>query len=731
LEFKAKLCTAKQSFALNSNEPVKIGLTVYYNESLTEIFSSFIIQKNMLLVNVGIMLGAYIGVRLFEHHHQKPLFHENRDKKPLEKFDKIESSHQQIIAKDNSNLQLVKSDRFPDNTRVTKESDYLMIVSSAAMGLSILGVFYPPLTILSLGAIIYCAIPMFKEAEYSLLKEKRIKNDTPSSILTIMTVALGQAFAGAIQVFIYHLANRLVNKSQDTSTKILTKLFHQQATMVWVLKDQVEIEIPLKELEINDIVVVSAGEVIPIDGTIIDGMAMIDQHALTGEAVPVEKEIGDQVFAATLMISGKIQIKVEKAGFDTTVSQLCEILNHTTSFQTQLQLKGQQWSDNVATPLLGISALSSLFLGLNAGTAVLFSAPINSIRVFTSLHTFNHLTLILQQGILIKDGRALEELTQVDTILFDKTGTLTKEQPAIGLIIPCDGLAEEEILTYAACAERKLTHPIARAILKQAEQRQLSLPEIEDANYKLGYGVTVNMNTQEIKVGSARFMKLEGISIPSNIQEVVTRSQQEGSSFIMVAINQQLKGTIEIRPQVRPEVKNMLSGLRQRGIKKMFIVSGDHEQPTQKLAKELGMDDYFYEVVPTDKAALVEQLQKQGHHVCFVGDGINDAIAMKQANVSISLKGATSIATDMAQVVFMDGSLSRLCDIFELSKKLDTRLRESLIYCSVYGVANLVRAPIVGLINTAITYWLFFGFGMGHTMLPLISYEKSDKRFQS
>jgi heavy metal translocating P-type ATPase len=676
----------------------------------------------MLLLNVGIMIGAYIGVRLFEHHNKKQI--------SIEQIDKKEYAAQIVVAKDNSNLQLVKSDDLTPLVNA-KKHDHHVMVSSAAMVLSLLSYLYPLLKIFTLGMMTYSVIPMFKDSEHSLFKEKRLKNDTLSSIVTLMTAALGQYFAGTIQLFAYHMGNKMVDKSQDTSNKILTKLFHQQPKQVWILKDKVEVEIPLEALQIDDIVVVKAGEVIPIDGTIINGMAMIDQHALTGEAVPAEKGIGESVFAATLMISGKIQIQVKKAGRDTTVSKLCEILNHTATFQTQLQLKGQEWSDKSAVPLMSLSLLSIPYFGISSAVGILFSAPTNSIRVFTSLHTFNHLTLILQQGILIKDGRALEELTQVDTILFDKTGTLTKEQPEIGQIIPCDGLSEEEILTYAACAERRLTHPIARAILKHAEQRQLSLPAIEDANYKIGYGVTVNLNTQEIKVGSARFMTLEGISIPSNIQEIVSRSQQEGSSFIMVAINQQLKGIIEIQPQVRPEVKKMISCLRKRGIRKMFIVSGDHEQPTQKLAKELGMDNYFYEIVPKDKAALVEQLQQQGHHVCFVGDGINDAIAMKQANVSISLKGATSIATDMAQIVFMDSSLSHLCDIFERSKKLDTRLRQSLVYCTTYGIFNLASSTVVGLTRTAITFGLFFGLGVGHTMLPSTPFKKSEKRLQS
>jgi len=640
----------------------------------------------MLLINVGIMASLYIGARLFEHH---------SDKKSI--IQKMSGDARQCVS--------------TENTGIEKAHDHLFKVSSAAMGLSVISYLYPPLRLLNIAVIAYITFPILKQAEKSLLEKRRIKNDLLTSLVSILSIGMGQYFAASLQAWSYHFGGKMVNKSQDTSTQMLTNVFEQQPSKVWVLKDRQEIETPLESLNVDDIVVVKAGEIVPIDGTISEGMAMIDQHALTGEDMPAEKAIGDQVFAATIVISGCVYIKVEKTGVETTVAKLGEILSHTAYFKTSLQLKGEKWADKVATPLISVSALASPLLGASSATAILY---------------FNHLSLISNKGILIKDGRALEELTPIDTVLFDKTGTLTTGEPEVGEIIRCDDIGEDEILSYGAAAEQRLTHPIARAIVKKAKEQHLNLPDISDANYKIGYGVTVSFNNQIIKVGSARFMTMEGITLPSTIEEAIRHSQEEGDSLVMVAINDQIKGAIEMQAQVRPEVEQIIKGLRQRGIQQIAIVSGDHKQPTQKLAEKLGMDNYFYEVLPQDKASLVEQLQKAGHKVCFVGDGINDAIAMKKANVSISLRGASSIATDMAQVVLMDGTLSRLCDIFDISKQLNANLEHSLLFWAGYGVFNITTASLLrfGILQSTIVLGIVFGLGIGHAMLPLRQLEQ-------
>ncbi|MDM8563526.1 HAD-IC family P-type ATPase, partial [Candidatus Marithioploca araucensis] len=352
--------------------------------------------------------------------------------------------------------------------------------------------------------------------------------------------------------------------------------------------------------------------------------------------------------------------------------------------------------------------------------AVLCNSFGNNITLLTSFGTFNHLTLASKQGILVKDGRALEMLNTVDTVLFDKTGTLTKEQPEIGKIVVCDEYGEEQVLMYAAAAERKLTHPIAKAILQKAKESELTLPNIEDSQYQIGYGITVNIENKLIRVGSGRFMQMTGFVLPKKIEEAMAYFHSQGHSLVMVAVNQKIIGAIEIQAAIRPEVKQIINELRQRGIKQIAIVSGDHKHPTQKLAKCLDIDDYFYDVLPENKAQIVEQLQQEGKVVCFIGDGINDSIAMKKANVSISLRGASSIATDIAQVILMDGSLSHLDQVFDISTGLDQNLHNSFAITLVSGAINIggVFFSHFGIIPAIIINNGGFFVGLGNAMSP-------------
>jgi len=413
---------------------------------------------------------------------------------------------------------------------------------------------------------------------------------------------------------------------------------------------------------------------------------------LTGESQPIEKGSGDKVLASTFIMTGRVYMRVEKSGEDTTIAKVGEILQNSAHFKSNVQLKGEEWANKATLPMLLLAGIVLPVFG-PVSTVVFISSHFGvRVRIFAPLGTLNHIALAAHKGILVKDGRALESLNEIDTVIFDKTGTLTNEQPMVGAVILCDSYSEEEILMYAAAAERKFTHPIAKAITQKAEAAQLILPDIEESNYQIGYGVTVNHKNQTIRVGSLRFMTMEGLSIPDSIKGMESDIYNKGSSLVFVAINGKVSGAIEIQPQIRPEVEGIIADLRQRGIKHIAIISGDHQEPTRNLAEKLGMDNYHYDILPENKATIVEQLQSEGRSVCFIGDGINDAIAMKKANVSISLAGATSIATDMAEVVLMDGSLSHLSDLFDISKKLDANLDNTLLYSIVPSVINLSGA---------------------------------------
>ena len=576
------------------------------------------------------------------------------------------------------------------NNPTEKQFDHYLKLSTFSIGIAaVRQFFYPPLSLLNAALYTYIAFPALREAEKSLIQNRKINGYVLDVMLMILALSQGQYFAAALVIWFFYLGRKILAKTEDHSKTMLTNIFVQQPDSVWVLKDDIEIEMPLSELQIDDIVVVNTGEVVPIDGKITQGLATIDQQALTGESQPAEKGPGDQVFASTFLLAGKIYVKVEKTGEQTTVAKIGQFLTQAAYFKTKVQSKGEELADKSVKPILGAGLFALPLFGPYGTTAIFYCTFGNTIRVLASLGTLNHLNVAAHKGILIKDGRAIEYLTEVDTVLFDKTGTLTQEEPEVGQVIACNNYDKDDVLRYAAAAECKLTHPIARAILKQAKASNLILPDIEDSQYQMGYGITVTLENRLIRVGSIRFMTMEGITIPETLEETIAHSHSHGHSLVMVALNDRLIGALEMRASIRPEVKSVITGLRQRGIKHIAIVSGDHQQPTQRLAEQLNLDSYFHDVLPEQKADIVEQLQKQGKSVCFVGDGINDAIALTKADVSISLNGAASIATDMAQVVLMDGSWSHLCDLFDISTYLNKNLRNSFLSVVVLTVINL------------------------------------------
>jgi Cu2+-exporting ATPase len=536
----------------------------------------------------------------------------------------------------------------------------------------------------------------------------------------------------SIYICFFHFSDKMVIKIQDNTKKILTNTLIPPPQKVWILKDETEFEVSLENLQINDIVVIKTGEVIAVDGIIIKGIAMIDQHTLTGESAPTEKEEGDQVFASTIIVSGKINIKVEKLGMDTAISQIGHILLHTADFKMTLQTKGEKMADNVATPLLVTGGLLAPFIGTMPVLTVLNSGPGNMIKTGFSLQLMTHLTLLSKNGILVKDGRTLENLQKVDTVLFDKTGTLTKEHPEVGEIFTFGTIGQNKILTYAAIAEQRLSHPIAYAICQKADENGLFLSTInlENAHYQIGYGITVLYEDNTIHVGSERFMKMEGINVPEKIYCIKKNLQEKGSSLIVISFNNVVMGAIEIQFPVRPEAKETILALRQRGIKYIAIISGDHEEPTKKLANQLEVDDYFYDVLPSEKANIVAKLQTEGKTVCFVGDGINDAIAIKKSNVSISLNSATSVATDLAQVILMNDDLLTIRKLFVLSAELKNRSKQTLFICSTYGVTTFMAGAVfhIGLMFPLTVGVANYIIALVHAVLPLSRYPKKRKR---
>ena len=614
--------------------------------------------------------------------------------------------------------------------------DLHLPVCTASLPLAAVAQFaFPPLLPVAAVVFAYTSIPTFKEAKSVLFEERRLGVDVLDAIVVIGCLGTMSIFPGAVLCWCLGLGKVLVKRTQDNSKKLLLNAFGKQPRYVWLYREGVEVQISMDRLQQGDIIVVNTGEVVPVDGVVVEGMAMIDQHALTGESTPAEKGVGDRVFASTLMVAGKVFVSVEKSGSDTASAKISQILNDSAGYKLSSQHKGERLADKAVIPTLAIGGVGLATMGPFGAVAVLNSDFGTGIRMAAPLAMLSSLALCANKGILVKDGRALELMNEIDTVLFDKTGTLTRERPEVGRIIAANGFSEERILQFAAAAERKFHHPIALAILHKAKEFNLELPSIDDTQYKVGYGITVHVEGHEVRVGSKRFMEMEGIELPQEVRDSLEVSHLEGHTVVMVSVDGKLGGALELQAAVRPEVREIVAGLRARGIKHLAIISGDHDAPTRKLAESLGMDRYFAQVLPADKAEYVEKLQKEGRKVCFVGDGINDSIALKKANVSISLRGASSIATDTAHIVFLEEGLAKLCELRDISRDLDRNVKRSWNLILAPNIACIVGVFTLGfgIMASVVTNNVAALAALGNGMLPLrkiaeIEAERRHKR---
>ena len=553
-----------------------------------------------------------------------------------------------------------------------------MLLGGVSLGVLGMGAIagLPWVAPLIIGAGLYLSLPIFKVAYEIAVKERRLSTAHLMAVYFAGMWLGGFYVVGMLGAILGSLTQKVMVVCEDVSRYELVNIFQQQPRSVWVLLEGSEIEIPFAELQAGDVLVLDVGHTIPVDGVIVEGIASIDQHMLTGESQPVDKGVGDTVLASTIVLGGRIFVQVEKTGEETSAAQIGEILNRSTEFQLSMEARAMKIADRTLWPMLGLGAVSLPLAGTAGATAVLgsnFTLNMVWLRLLTML---NFLNVASKHRILVKNGDSLERLKKIDTVVFDKTGTLTIEQPHVVNVHACGERSADEVLRLAAAAEHRQVHPVAQAIIAAANERQLALPGIDEAQYAIGFGIKVKLQGEWVAVGSHRFMDTENIAISHEMQALEATCSANGHSLVYVAVDGELAGILELKATTRPEAADIVRSLHERGLK-LYIISGDSELPTKALANELGIDGYFANTLPERKADLVKQLQAEGRNVCFIGDGINDAIALKQADVSVSLSGATTAATDTAQVVLMDADLQQFITLMDLSHALDDNINKN------------------------------------------------------
>ena len=534
----------------------------------------------------------------------------------------------------------------------------------------------PIFTAVAVPFLIAHAFPLFRQG-YVELRARKVGGGVVRALAGGGMLLTGSFWVLSLSSVLFGYTDKLQIRVRRRSQHRLGSVFGELPHKVWIRRGAVDVEVAFEDLAVGDLVVVGAGQAIPVDGRIESGEASIDQQALTGEAQPAEKAVGASVLAATVVLSGSIAIRVERTGAATVVASIEEILNRTTEHTSAVELKGKVIADRTIVPTLTLAAVAQLLLGDTAGVCMLALYPGEGMRMLGPLSLLNYVRHAAEQRILIKDGRVLEVLQEIDTVVFDKTGTLTEKIPRVGAIHVFGSASPEVVLGLAAAAELRQQHPIALAIRQEAAARGLALPSVQEASYRIGLGVQVTVDGAAVLVGSRRFLGNHAVAIAGDVDALEVRMGETGHSLVYVAEGARVLGAIELVPRVRDEVVALVKELQARGMA-VYILSGDHAQATESLARELGVDDFVAGTLPDQKAERIRAWQAQGKRVCFVGDGINDSIALRTADVSVSLTGASTIASDTANVVLLDGNLERLPLLFDLAKDLAVNMRHNL-----------------------------------------------------
>jgi Cu2+-exporting ATPase len=498
---------------------------------------------------------------------------------------------------------------------------------------------------------------MFGRAYDALTRRQTLNVDVLDSAATTLMLGQGQFFSAAFMVWLVDLGDYIRYRTMERSKRAISEMLEVEEQRAWVVRDGTKERVPVEALEVGDEIVVYTGERIPADGTVTRGDAAVDEQALTGESRPVEKTPDDRVYAATVVREGKIYVVAERVGTDTEAAQIVRLIQEAPGSDTRMQDAAEKRADRlVPVSLGGAGALLALTGDTSRAASFLIIDYGTGIRVAAPTTVLASMTKAARQGILVKSGRALETLTEVDAVVFDKTGTLTTGDQHVEHVYGY-GTSETEVLRLAAGAEQRLSHPIAKAVVEEATTRGLDVPDRPASSYEVGKGVEATVEGQTMHVGNRSLLDSVGVEVPEAVERDVRSIETAAASPLYVAADGHVIGLLSLTDPIREEAPGVLQALRERDIDTMVMLTGDREPVAQRVADQLGIDTVVAEVFPDQKVEAVERLQGEGHTVAVVGDGVNDSPALARADVGVAVNGGTDVAQEAADVVLLRGNL--------------------------------------------------------------------------
>ncbi len=454
-----------------------------------------------------------------------------------------------------------------------------------------------------------------------------------------------------------------------------------QADKIWIRRQGEERLIPAKDLAEEDLVVVRSGNAIPVDGVVAEGTASVNESSMTGEPLGVMRMEGASVYAGTVVESGEIFIRPTCIGKDTRMQQIVRFIENTEQQKACIQGRFEHLADSAVPFTFALSAFVFLATrNLNRAASVLLVDYSCALRLATPLSLLSAMNEGVRCKVMVKGGRFLEALSAVDTVIFDKTGTLTKSQPQVAHIVPVGGYSADDVLRLAACLEEHFPHPVAKAVVHCAEERELHhAEEHAEVEYVVAHGIASQWQGRRVLLGSRHYVQQdEGVDLSPMDDSARTLSRQ-GYSLLYLAIDGKPTGIIAMEDPLRPESRNLAQRLHAMGISHILMLTGDDERTASAVAANLGIYEYHAQILPEDKARIVQELKARGRTVLMLGDGINDSPALSAADVGVTLRDGADLAREVADVVLMGGSPAEIVTALELGRTTMRRIHTNFL----------------------------------------------------
>ncbi len=526
-----------------------------------------------------------------------------------------------------------------------------------------------------------------------------------SLVVTIMGTGQYLYFeAAAIVMTLIVLGKLLEIRAKGQTSEAIKKLMGLQAKTARVIRNGVEIDIPLEDVQTGELIIVRVGEKIPVDGIIIEGNTTVDESMLTGESMPVGKKAGDNVIGATMNKHGSFKFQATKVGKDTALSQIVKLVEEAQGSKAPIQQVADKISA-VFVPIVIVIALATFGItfalvgftpALVSTIAVLVIACPCALGLATPTAVMVGTGKGAENGLLIKGAEHLQNSQRVTTVVLDKTGTITKGEPDVTDIVPYGNLSKDEILQIAATAEKGSEHPLGEAIVNSATEKGIDLLKANNFNAIPGHGIEVSINKQKILIGNKKLMAQNNVNINASI-DTMEKFEGEGKTAMLMAIDDSLAAIIAVADTVKETSSDAIKALKKLGIE-VIMITGDNRLTAEAIANQVGVDRVLAEVLPEDKSAEVEKLKKEGKVVAMVGDGINDAPALAAADVGIAIGTGTDVAMEAADITLMRGDLMGIVDIILLSKSTMRKIRQNLFWAFAYNII-LIPVAAIGLLN--------------------------------